>query len=267
MLQLAALYYLAAFHLTSLPLQSGGALSSLVFEYMIDKSKLGIDAGMAQVQQPRRLPATPHLTPQLIRFSPQTLCHALAEKEDDIFASCMQVPKEFWRLCNCAAPLLVRSDPKHASDTVRALFHAIGERIKAADAQYSAGLFNDYCLPKIAQTLRMQPSMCAPPTPSPTLPLPLPLPPVRPAARFASASADIDLRRSALLELSNAYVVPEMRLQVHPAAEVCAPSVTAALSDVQGAAVRRGRLQRVHNVPGGLRPGASSTRLSPDFRL
>jgi hypothetical protein len=31
------------------PLQSGGALSSLVFEYMIDKSKLGIDAGMAQV--------------------------------------------------------------------------------------------------------------------------------------------------------------------------------------------------------------------------
>jgi hypothetical protein len=84
----------------------------------------------------------------------------------------MQVPKEFWRLCNCAAPLLVRSDPKQASDTLRALFHAIGERIKAADAQYSAGLFNDYCLPKIAQTLRMQPSMYVPPLLHPPVPLP-----------------------------------------------------------------------------------------------
>ena len=89
------------------------------------------------------------------------------------------VPKEFWRLCNCCAPILVRSDPKSASDALRALFHSIGERIKAADPQYAlpfplqqqscsqfcgrryaAGLFNDYCLPKIAQTLRQQPSMC-----------------------------------------------------------------------------------------------------------
>jgi hypothetical protein len=140
---------------------------------MIDKSKLGIDAVMAQVQPPRHLPARA-LTPQLIRCMPQTLCHALAEKEDDIFASCMQVPKEFWRLCNCAAPLLVRSDPKNASDTLRALFHAIGERIKAADAQYSAGLLNDYCLPYMAHTLRMPPPMCPPPPPPPLHP---PLPP------------------------------------------------------------------------------------------
>jgi hypothetical protein len=94
---------------------------------------------------------------------------ALAEKEDDIFATCMQVPKEFWRLCNCSAPLLVRSDPKHASDALRQLFLSVGERIKAADAQYSAGLFNDYCLPKIAMTLRMQPSMCAEPNRSDAL--------------------------------------------------------------------------------------------------
>jgi len=137
--------------------QSGGALSSLVFESIAEgKSKGGIDADMAQA-----------------------LMQALAEKEDDIYSTCMQVPKEFWRLCNCSAPLLVRSDPQHAGDTLRQLFHSIGERIKAADAQYAAGLFNDYCLPKIALTLRMQPSM-----------------------------------RVALLELSNAYVVPEMRLQM-----------------------------------------------------
>jgi hypothetical protein len=85
---------------------------------------------------------------------------ALVEREDDIFASCMQVPKEFWRLCSCCAPLLVRAQPQPAADTLRQLFRSIGERMKAADAQYAAGLFNDYCLPKIALTLRMQPSMC-----------------------------------------------------------------------------------------------------------
>jgi len=137
--------------------QAGGALSSLVFEHIVEgKAKGGIDADMAQV-----------------------VVQALAEKEEEIFASCMQVPKEFWRLCNCCAPLLVRPDPKHASETLRQLFHSIGERIKAVDPQYSAGLFNDYCLPKIAMTLRMQPCM-----------------------------------RVALLELSSAYVVPEARLQM-----------------------------------------------------
>ena len=97
-------------------------------------------------------------------LSHQAVIEAMSEKEDDIFASCLQVPKEFWRLCTCCAPLLVRSDPKQPSDSLRSLFRAIGERIKTADPQYSAGLFNDYCLPKIALTLRVQPSMFAPPS-------------------------------------------------------------------------------------------------------
>jgi hypothetical protein len=143
--------------LTNALAQTGGAISSLIFESIVDsKSKIGINADIAL-----------------------DLMRTLADEEDSIFASCLQVPKEFWRLCNCSAPLLVRSDPVHASAKLRALFRAIGERLKAADPQYCAGLFNDYCLPKIALTLRTQPSM-----------------------------------RVALLELCNAYVVPEMRLQV-----------------------------------------------------
>jgi hypothetical protein len=52
--------------------QAGGALSSLVFEHIVEgKSKGGIDADMAQA-----------------------LMQALGEKEDDIFASCMQVLRD-----------------------------------------------------------------------------------------------------------------------------------------------------------------------------
>jgi hypothetical protein len=171
----------------------------------------------------------------------------MSDKEDDIFSSCLQVPKEFWRLCNCCAPLLVRSDPKQPSDSLRSLFRSIGERIRTADPQYSAGLFNDYCLPKIALTLRVQPSMFAAPSRSAFAP------------NFNAVR-----RRAALLELSNAYVVPEMRLQVElpcfrPLDHSHRLSIAA---DVQRAAVGGWRLERVHHVPCRLRAGASPVLLS-----
>jgi hypothetical protein len=163
-----------AFALTRDRLQSGGALSSLVFESIAEgKSKGGIDADMAQVRCGAwAVAAAAHMLLRRLscrRWQRKRMTFIQRACRCPVFKTLVkcgcnalgwQVPKEFWRLCNCSAPLLVRSDPKHASETLRQLFHSIGERIKAADAQYAAGLFNDYCLPKIALTLRMQPSMC-----------------------------------------------------------------------------------------------------------